>query len=141
MDAWLEHLLIERGYLDPFTGGTRSARGAPCPKCQAPVVRGLDAEWCALSVDADPRPLTQWGELAAIMAKRSTYELTRHGDRLELDRRDQWRIKDRPAGGPGWRGDVLALHVCRAPHWPPAAYRPSRCAITPPALVGDAPPF
>lgn len=93
-------------------GFSRRARLHPCRACAQPVVSGLDANVCALTGHADPHPLTASGEVAALLDGRTTYELTDRVDRSELDARDTWDIRARPAGGDP---PVLAEHRCRQP--------------------------
>ena len=93
--------------------GQRTARVHGCTHCGQPIFRGLDDSIAAIDVTADIRPLDAAGELAALLAGRSTVELTWLSDRYELHRRDRWRIRDRPAGTPGI--DVLAAHTCHNP--------------------------
>jgi len=117
---------IEGGRLGPFAGLThRRAATATCPECGAEVIRGLDAEVGGRCVDADPLPLSAAGEALTRLGGSRTYELVRTGGRLELDQRDQWRIRGRPAGG-ARTGDVLAGHRCgmEAPEswWAPSRH-------------------
>jgi hypothetical protein len=79
-----------------------------CPRCRAPVLTGLDAEWCAISTQCDPTPLTPLGEAVALLSGRQTYTLTPGRNRKELDYRDEWRIA-KPTKNP-----VLAEHKCGA---------------------------
>ena len=74
------------------TGTTRAASIRLCPKCRAPILTGLDADICALTVRADPTALTPLGEAIALLQGRATYNLADGPGRKELDRRDRWRI-------------------------------------------------
>jgi hypothetical protein len=53
----------------------RSASLTRCRDCKAPILYGLDADMCALSVRADPTPLTPLGEALALIDGRATYSL------------------------------------------------------------------
>jgi len=92
--------------------GQRRARVVGCKTCNEPVFSGLDGDIAALEVRTDVRPLNAAGELAALIAGRTTYELTWNcsNGRYELEWRSQWQIVGRPPGTPGI--DVLATHVC-----------------------------
>lgn len=120
MPAWLVQRLDRAGYIDATLAASRRARAAYCPRCRHIVMRGLDADWCALTVDCDPTPITAQAEALALLTRIPTFEVRWLGDRYEIDRRDQWRIKERPAGiTPGI--DVLVLHRCGEPaRWPHA---------------------
>lgn len=89
---------------------TRGAREYRCPKCAQICLRGLDDDKCAGVAIVDTRPVGPLGELDALMRGRATYSLFRAGGQLELDYRDDYRIKGRPAGTPNI--DVLVEHVC-----------------------------
>lgn len=111
--AWLVRRLNADGTIDPATGATRRARPAKCSRCGAWVVRGYDADWCSLAVDADPDPLDALGEALALIAGRPTFELRMAGGRPELRRRDRWMIAGHPAGTD--KTDILAGHDCDKP--------------------------
>jgi len=70
----------------------RSACLQRCTKCRAPILYGLDADLCALSVKADPTPLTPLGEAIALLGGRRTFHLTDIAGRIEITMRDQWAI-------------------------------------------------
>lgn len=100
------------GLRDPDSGAMRKARASYCQSCRRPVMIGLDAEWCALARRCDPAPLSATGEALALLAGRRTFSLTWMGGRYEIDFRDQWRIRQDPAGcTPGL--DVLVEHDCQ----------------------------
>ena len=144
MDDWIRRRLEEAGYIDAATGATRTARHSTCPSCGHRVIRGIDADWCGRAVDVDPQPLSGSGELLAILSKLVTFELMLLGNRPELGRRDQWRIRGRPADA-DWPGDVLVSHRCRRPPWPASAHRRSALTPTPirppPTTVDEPAPF
>lgn len=86
----------------------RAATPTTCRACGAIVLRGLDADACAFTALADPRPVTAAGEVAALRDGRRTYDL----DGRELSARDRWSIPGRP---PTPRRPVLAAHRCHSP--------------------------
>lgn len=106
---WLVRRLVGSGLMDGDTGAMRKAQAVACDRCGRAVWRGLDADWCGRSRDADPLPVSALGEVQAIMAGRKTLELS-GATRLELNYRDAWRIKGRPAGRDGY--DVVVEHKC-----------------------------
>jgi hypothetical protein len=108
MPTWLVRRLDNAGYIDARMGASRKARSFQCPECKRGVLRGLDADMCARTAEADPTPLTTEGEALAVLMGAATYELRWLVDHYELDQRDQWRIKGRPAGKPGI--EVLVEH-------------------------------
>ena len=88
--------------------------------CGQHILRGLDADRCALTAEVDPYPLTPAGEVRALTAGRPTYCLS--GGQLEP--RDRWNI---PGHLPSHDLLVLAAHDCtgipadwRLPYRPPA---------------------
>ena len=105
---------------------TTTITGTACRHCHALVLTGL-AE--GLQAWVDPTPLNQAGEIAALIAGRWTYTLTRAG----LVHRSHWRIGDTRITGP-----ILAEHRCG--HVCPAAHR----VITPPPVpvpATNTPPY
>ncbi len=70
----------------------RSACLQRCTKCRAPILYGLDADICALSVKTDPTPLTPLGEAIALLDGRRTFTLTEIAGRIEITTRDHWAI-------------------------------------------------
>jgi hypothetical protein len=102
--------LIKLGLLDAETGATRTARAGRCRDCQRSVMVGINANFGGRAVLADPEPLSNLGEALALMSGRSTVELRWLGDRYEIDRRDQFRIRGSPAETNGI--DVLVIHDC-----------------------------
>lgn len=81
---------------------SRAARTTPCPRCQRPMLCGLD-EGQAYRVD--PTPLNVQGEVRARLQRRMTYGLF---GRM-VCHRDEWRIRQDTTGG---RPPVLATHRC-----------------------------
>jgi hypothetical protein len=113
--------LDRAGWIDAGTGAGRQARATKCRDCHAAVIRGLTAFPMAVSVDADPHPLTQQGEAVCLILGRATFELRYLlGGTYDLDDRDRWRRKGRPAGL-SKQVDVLARHMCNRPPPPPYA--------------------
>lgn len=109
---WLIAHLTRAGHLDE-TGLSRRARPRPCPLCRTWTVAGIDDDIAAFSTHADPTPLNQLGEVAALIAGRRTVELVHTGGRLQLEQRWADHIETRPAGQ--GRYDVLAVHACGQP--------------------------
>jgi hypothetical protein len=111
MPPWLVARLEADGRIDRTTRATRRARVVACERCREPIFRGLDADWCALSRDCDPRPLDQLEEALALLNGSRTFELRWLGDHYELDMRDQFRIAGTPALSKVGV-DVLVEHDC-----------------------------
>ena len=122
MPSWLVERLDRAGWIDAATGAGRQARAARCPACRAQVMRGLTAVPMAVSVDCDPQPLTTTAEVLCLLVGRPTYELRFLGGRYDLDTRDKWRRRERPAGLTK-QVDVLAQHRCSDP--PPGPHAPT----------------
>lgn len=87
--------------------GPRHARNGRCPQCGKSVIVGLDGDFCAFTVRADPVPLTPFGEALARLGGLATYRLTRVNGRFLLTHREPWHIRDRTPLG---LGDVVAEH-------------------------------
>jgi hypothetical protein len=76
-----------------------------CPRCRCLVIHALDAPVAAFDVRLDPEPLTEIGELTALLSGRMTYDLIPVWGHHELAYRDQWRMRHR-------KHPVLATHRC-----------------------------
>ena len=138
MPSWLVERLDRAGFIDASTGAGRQARSVKCRDCGGWVMRGLTAFPMAVSVDADPRPLSMTGEALCLLMRRPTYELRFLGNTYDLDSRDQWRRRERPAGA-AKQVDVLAQHRCNDP--PPGPYA-ATMLIEPEHLIPpDEPPY
>lgn len=87
---------------------TRDAQPEPCPRCNQPTLVGPDDDTAALTIRADPNPLTPTGEARALLAGRATYTLRQYAGRTVLTRRDHWTIAAQPAD----RIHVIADHSC-----------------------------
>lgn len=132
----VHHHLINAGLMTT-DGTTRRARATSCPRCNARILTGLDADLAAVQVHVDPLPLTPLAEALAILAGRRTAALVSREGRLVLNYRDSWRITGSPAGTPGQ--DVYAEHLCGTrPGWPSTATTHARPAA---ASYAGAPPF
>ena len=94
--------LIDSGSLSLRRTGRR-ATGRRC-KCGRGVVSGLDADTCALDVDADPVAINELGELEAIAAGLLTFDLCLVGVPM-LERRRFGSVRRA-----GWL--VLPEHRC-----------------------------
>jgi hypothetical protein len=106
---------------------TKPATVATCLRCAAVILSGLVE---GIRARVDMTPLSTSGELAALLANRWTYTLTRVG----LVYRDASRIRD-----PKLRVLILADHRCG--HLWPAQHRAPPMALPPPAQPTDQPPF
>jgi hypothetical protein len=113
-------------------GATRAAGIRLCPKCRAPILTGLDADMCALTVRVDPTPLTELGEAVALLQGRMTYNLASGPSRKELDQREAHHI-----GAPR-KSPVLAQHRC---HQPLDAFAAPAPKIERIVADDDTPPF
>lgn len=119
MDPWLKKHLEAIGVI--VDGATQRVRPHRCPLCGAWVLRGLTSPPLQELVVMDPYPLSNEGELMAILTGRSTYDLARRAGRLEVEPRDQFIISGSPADSPNeWRryADVVAAHHCHADRLP-----------------------
>lgn len=112
MPAHVVEHLIAIGRMDR-DGISRRARPHACPNCHALTIVGLDHDRSALTVRADPSPLSPAGELIALLTGRPTYSLHPHGNRYEINPRSQWAITSTPAGTLT-SCDVVAAHQCHA---------------------------
>lgn len=133
---WLQTHLENTGRWDT-DGIHRAVTTRLCKVCKTRVLTGLDDDACAAPATVDPTPLDTTGEALALLAGRATYDLTRRGDRYELDHRSPLTIRTHP---PGSRpSDVLTDHRCHAPSLPaaPSAHQPRPA----PAGCTDDPPF
>jgi hypothetical protein len=91
-------------------GVHRSAGLRLCNRCGAPILVGLDADVAALTAHTDPDPIDTAGEVLALLAGRTTYDLApRAGGRRQLDYRAAWNIKAQR------RYPVLVSHSCGRP--------------------------
>lgn len=122
--------IATRTGIDP-RGIGRSARWGACTRCNAPVLRGLDADMCAFQAEADPQPLTPIGEILALAGGRATYLLD--GKPPALSFRDRHRIRTFPAA----QFTVLPEHQCGAPALPTKPSAPAPAERT----AGDRPPY
>lgn len=96
-----EKILAQRG-----GSAFRNAALRPCRTCRRMVLYGLDADVCALSVTADPAPITALGETVALLAGRATYHLAAAAGRRQLHYRDAWAIEGER------KSPVVAEHRC-----------------------------
>lgn len=109
-----------------------------CRSCTAWVVRGLDAQWSALSVDADPVPLTTQGEAWVWLEGGRTVALFPVTDRAVLRARSRFEMRSHPAGA-DWDGAVLPVHLCGRPAPRGSRYRaPGRLRLRPTPAAVDA---
>jgi hypothetical protein len=80
-----------------------------CPRCQKLILTGPDNDIGAFTVNADPTPVDEIGEILALAAGRATFDLAGNRERRYLYRRDQW------APGLPRRYPVLPEHRCGKP--------------------------
>jgi hypothetical protein len=97
---------LPRWLQTPYRTGTRATRLILCPRCGAPILAGLDADWCALTAHVDPTPITPAGEAVALLAGRRTYDLIGRGDERTLSLRETEHIQA-PRRHP-----VVPAHAC-----------------------------
>jgi hypothetical protein len=121
--AWL---LAKQG------GILRTAHLSQCPKCRAPILRGLDAERAALLATVDIKPIDEIGEVIALTQGRHTYDLVGSRDRKELEYRYEWNIKSKR------RYPVHAAHKCGTPPLPAPPPPPAKYVLE---TADDRPPF
>jgi hypothetical protein len=107
--AWLQAHLTATGAFNG-DGVSRRARAGLCRSCGRVVLRGLDADAAAMAVAVDPEPLNALGEFLALSVGRVTFDLTWRL-RYELDPRDAWHIRTRPAAVRG-KSAVVVQHSC-----------------------------
>jgi hypothetical protein len=107
--TWLQTHLEATGAWNT-DGISRATRASYCRSCGRVVLRGLDADRAALTVTADPEPLNPLGEFLAVSSGRRTFDLSWRG-RYELDFRDAWYIRARPARLHG-KSAVVVEHSC-----------------------------
>lgn len=100
MPNWLKKHLEEK------TGGFRAARWTRCPKCHAIILKGLDDDVAAWTVEADPTPITPRQEELCQWIGRQTYMVTMNPNRIELDRRTSYAI------GKSCARPVVPAHRC-----------------------------
>lgn len=109
MDDRLKRHLEAAGYIDG-DGIGRRVQSRFCRVCHRPTLTAADAPMAGHTVRVDPTPLDAMGELAALLAGCSTFDLSWAGERYELDFRYEWHIRGAPPGT--GRSDVLAEHRC-----------------------------
>jgi hypothetical protein len=119
-------------------GVTRGARLTRCDTCRAHVLRGLDADRCALATTCTPIALDHLGEYLALTKGLRTYTLARRANtsgnaRWEIDPRAQWQIAN-----PHRRYPVIPEHCCGI-HLPASSNSPFQRLA--PAPTHDHPPF
>ena len=109
MDDRARKAAERKGYIDQ-RGIGRGAQARFCRRCGRVVMAGTDSPVAGITVLCDPVPLDSLGELYALVAGLSTYELRFGGGRYEIEARDQFHI----AGNPPMSGvfDVLTDHRC-----------------------------
>lgn len=110
MPEWLRAQLIDQGHLSE-SGLARTARILRHRPCGLPTLAGLDSHLAALEARVDLGELTAFGEAAALLSGRRTYEY--NIIRRQLSRRDRYRIAGKPAGS--GQATVFAEHRCEEP--------------------------
>ncbi|MGH3381871.1 MAG: hypothetical protein ACRDP6_44800 [Actinoallomurus sp.] len=76
-----------------------------CARCRCVLIHALDAPVAAFEIRLDPEPLTEIGELTALLSGQTTYDLIPVWGHHEIAYRDQWRMRKR-------KYPVLATHRC-----------------------------
>ena len=103
-------------YLHLASNHPRGVRARWCQDCRAPILTGVDEDWCAGTVHVDTTPLSAIGEVTCLLGGRRTYSLD--GEPARLTTRKAGRIGMQPAGKPRrtWhKYDVLPAHQCGNP--------------------------
>lgn len=117
----------------------RGTKPTKCIVCKADVLAGFDNDTCAQAAITDPNPLSPLGEALALIDKRRTYELSRHGAGLALYHRDHWQISGRH---PSDTIIVLTDHKCGTPPLPGITINPNPLTTSGKELIyGSDPPF
>ena len=88
-------------------------RTKTCHACRETVITGAVDGYGPHQATVDPHPLTQEGELLALVAGRATYG---HSEGFELAYRDAWRIENLEPEPRGYT--VHATHKCGCPPFP-----------------------
>lgn len=108
------HPAAKRAFIaEMVEGNRRTARGADCPKCGEPVLRGEDDDVLPWNAVVDVDPITPLDEMLAVLAGRITYDLTKRTGRAskpgayELHHRYMERTKRPP------RGTCHVEHSCK----------------------------
>jgi hypothetical protein len=109
---------------------SRSAQPARCPRCRGQVLAGLDADRCGLPTVVEPVPLSNVGEVLALLAGRRTYDVLAG----ELHERLSAHLRAQPADS----GVVVAQHLCNSRPLPARAFPPPLPKLD---SSSDEPPF
>lgn len=102
-----------------FAAPTRAAHTWTCRRCEAPTMAGLDGDTAALAVKVDNYPVSNSGEIQALISGRMTYYLrwVSGRARYEIDRRDSFDIAGLSADDVGMNPNerVVVEHRCGYP--------------------------
>lgn len=102
-----------------FASPGRAAHAWTCRRCDAPTWTGLDGDTAARNVKVDSYPISNTGEIAALISGRETYYLRwiPGRARYEIDRRDAFDIKAISADKVGANADerIVVEHRCGYP--------------------------
>lgn len=90
-------------------GISRRLAATVCRHCHVPTVCALDADVCAFEVALDPTPLDPIGEVLALAAGRTTYDVVSAKTGPQIEPRNPFRIAQ------SRRHQVLAEHRCGQP--------------------------
>jgi hypothetical protein len=129
---WLRRWLLATGRMDA-DGITRQLRGGHCPRCAQSLLQGLDGDVAALTIHADPLPLTRTGEAAYVLLSATTYRMRASLKGWTAHPRVAGEIRRQPAS---LTVRVLGEHCCGM-RWPAGLYHPPPRAPRQPT----APPF
>lgn len=75
----------------------RTATWTRCGKCKEIILTGLDADLLATAVHADPTPLTDHQELAALLTGRRTFNIDHDGPGARIHYRTRWEMLTPPS--------------------------------------------
>lgn len=133
LPQWLQTHLENIGAANA-DGVARRARAGTCTQCNRRVLRGLDADMCALAVEMDAQEIDHAGELLALLRGMHTYDLVKVGGRWEINARHDYHMTiERP-----W--PVMPEHKCGNVY--PIPREPHARFVLPPRKPDQAdPPF
>lgn len=135
--AWLETHLRNTGRWNA-DGINRRVSATRCRTCGHRILTGLDDDICAHAARLDPTALSSLGELAAQLTGLATYQLRRDGNRIVIDRRDQFSIEGDPADT--HTRPIHPEHQCGR-SWAGALTKPTPDDTPATAYAGNTPPF
>jgi len=114
------------------SGLSREAKAGTCPRCHRAVLRGLDADRCAMTVEVDCYAISVTAEAVALLRGAETFDKVLIGGRFELNYRYGRHLRQ------ARKYDVHVSHDCSFFFGP--ADQPV-LQESPVALLSDVPPF